>query len=143
MAAIRAGIAANLAPLTDPGVTIGDSLVPVQVLEYHMDDPSPPTIMVEALDEIDYNVSFGGADDDLQVIVQAVTGTVSEVGAQVVLDTMLIGDTAVKKLLETDKTFGGTVADSYVSHCTGHKLIPFPGKKALGAEWTLLVTLTD
>jgi hypothetical protein len=149
MAAIRAGIAANLAPLTDPGVTVGDSLVPIQILEYHIDDPSPPSIMVEALDEIDYKVAFGGQDGDLQVIVQAITGTVTDKGAQVLLDTMLLGATAVKKLLEVEDgtdgavTFGGTVSDAFVSHCSGHKLIPFPGKRVLGAEWTVIVTLTD
>lgn len=145
MAAIRAGIVANLAPLTDPGVTVGDSTIPVQVLLYQLDDVSPPSIVVEALDEIDYTVSFGspGRSGDLRIIVQAVTGTVLDAGAQIVLDTMLLGDTAVKKLIESDPTLGGSVEDSYVSHCTGHKLFPLPGKKVLGAEWTVLATVTD
>src|SRR3954469_16301828 len=107
MALIRAGIVANLAPITEAGtpggITVGDSLQPVQVLLYHRDDPPPPTVMVEALDEIDYNVAFNGESGDLRVIVQAVTGTVTEQSAQEWLDAMLLGDTALKTLLEADK----------------------------------------
>lgn len=111
----------------------------VQVSPYAIDDPTPPTVSVRGLDVVDY--TKGGPD--LTVTIEAIVGTVTEIGPQVVLDQMLFGATAVKALLESDKTLSGSVDDSFVTTMSGHKVFVLPAKRVLGAEWTLHIVLSD
>ena len=99
--------------------------------------------MVRGIDETDYRVGMGAGGADLQVIVETLVGNTTDIGPQVVLDTMLFGDTAVKTLLETDKTLGGAVEDLYVSRMSGVKVFTLPHKRVLGAEWVVEIVLTD
>jgi len=102
-----------------------------------------PIVMIRGIDEMGFTVAFAAGGNDLTVIVEAMVGNTTDIGPQVVLDTLLLGDTAVKTLLETDKTLGGAVEDLFVTRMSGVKVFNLPHKHVLGAEWVVEMVLTD
>jgi hypothetical protein len=53
----------------------------------------------------------------------------------VLLDTD--GEESVKATLETDRTLGGAVSDTFVSKHSGYRSYASPAGALLGAEWTV------
>lgn len=127
-AEIRAGLAANLATVTD-----------TQVSAYRLGSPTPPCIEVFP-DETEYDRTMGRGNDTRTFIVRAMVGAANDKGAQVNLDLMLDVDTArsVRKAIESDKTLGGKVNDLRVIKSSGDRVYALPNQPAaLGCEWTV------
>lgn len=132
LAAIRAGLAANLANV--PGA---------QVSAYVLANPTLPTIWVRpATEPVNYHQAMGNGLDEWMMLVQAYVGTPSDIGAQKQLDEFLAssGATSVKAAIESDKTLGGAASDLMVTNCSGYLEYSRPdGTTALGAEWNVRV----
>ena len=133
LAAIRAGLAANLNTLTGaPGN--------VQVSAYMLSNPTPPTLQVMGPDHIDYDLAMQRGVDELAIIVQGFVGAITDIGAQTNLDLWLAGagGLSVKAALESDRTLSGSVDDSYVESASGYKIYQLDSQaQVLGAEWTV------
>src|SRR4051812_49857030 len=125
-AAIRAVLVDAPEPLSDPGVLIGGQRQPVFVSPYVLDNPTPPVVMVEGINELNYN--SGGP---LTVNVLAHVGQTTEQGAQAILDELLMSATTVESLIETDRTLGGIVGDLRVQSASGHKIFTIGTQKVL------------
>lgn len=132
LAAIRAGLAANLA-----------SVRGVQVSAYVLANPTLPVIWVRpATEPVQYHKAMGNGHDEWMMVVQAYVGTASDLGAQKKLDELLAssGATSVKAAIESDKTLAGAAADLMVTSCSGYLEYSRPdGTTALGAEWNVRV----
>lgn len=128
-AQIRAGLKANL-----------DAIVDVQVSDYMLSNPSPPTIQVFP-EAVTYHQAMGNGMDAKRFTVQAFVGLTSDVGAQKKLDTWLddSGSTSVKAAIEADRTLGGFVDDTTVIEASGYKVYALEGARGpvLGCEWTV------
>lgn len=131
-AAIRQGIAANLAALG------------FQVSPYVLDNPTPPCVYVAA-GPCTYDETFGRGHDTWVWIVYVLVGYVGDVAAQQRLDAMRMshGPTSVKTLIEADRTLGGAAYSLTVPEVTGMRVYSLAGPNqspaTLGAEWTVEV----
>lgn len=129
---LRRGLAANLSNL------------PWQISPYVLDNPSPPCVYI-ASGPIEYDQTMGRGHDNWEYLVYALVGYVSDIGAQMTLDTMLAsaGPMSVKALVESDRTLGGAAYSLRVESSTGARVYTLAGPNqsapALGAEWTVLV----
>jgi hypothetical protein len=132
LTAVCNGIAAALDSLSDS----------MQVFPTIKTSPTPPAIMVDVSDT-EYDQSMGRAIDYEEFTVWAlVTGT--EAGNQINLHELMAsyGDRSVKRLLDVDRTFGGTCIKSVCSSRTGTRRYTGDGKGPyLGCEWTVRVWL--
>ena len=131
LADIRAGIAANLA-------TLQGAPDNVQISAYMLANPTPPTLQVMGPDEIDYDQAMSRGMDEWRIIVQGFVGAATDEGSQVNLDEWLapFGALSVKAAIESDRTLGGAVMDSYVESASGYKLYTLDSQfQVLGAEW--------
>ena len=132
LAAIRNGLAANLAPLADT----------FQVSPYMLANPTPPTIHIYPA-TIDYDLTMVHGYDKWVLTVQAVAGEVSDIGAQQLLDTLLTGPHSVNALLYSEPTGGtiqtsGVIDDLSVTGWTGYRLyVRENGGPVVGAEWNV------
>lgn len=133
LAQIRQGIATNLS-------TLSGAPANVQISPYMLGSPQPPTIQVMGPDEIDYDIAMQRGADEWRIIVQGFVGAATDIGAQVNLDEWLApaGALSVKAAIESDRTLGGSVMDSYVESASGYKLYTLDSQaQVLGAEWTV------
>lgn len=132
MADIRAGLAANLETL-GPGI---------QVYAYRHPSPTPPTVQVTGLDEMEAT-SMGGGSYTLTFIVQAFVGTPSDEGAQRRLDDFLYptGDSSIWAALESDRTLGGVAHGSAVIRNDGTQLLTVGNAQLLGSSWFVQVEI--
>lgn len=135
---LRTGLANNLRGINTAGG------LDWQVSEYVLDAPTPPCVYI-AGGPVAWDKTMGRAHDDWTYTVYAMVGYVSDIGAQLVLDTMLAsaGPTSIKALVETDRTLGGAAYSLRVTETTGARVYTLagPGQSApvIGAEWTVLV----
>jgi hypothetical protein len=130
VAQIREGLAANLAGIAG-----------VQVSAYMLANPTPPTIHVYP-GQIEYDGAMIRGVDRWTMIVQAFVGLVSDIGAQVKLDTFIApsGAGSVKAGLEADRTLGGLVQSLRVTECSGERVYVREGAgPVLGAEWQVQI----
>jgi hypothetical protein len=142
LADIRAGIAANLATLNDPGLEVEtDEFLSLQVSGYSVTSPTLPAIMVTGIEEVDYKVAMQQGGVMFNVIVRAFVSESTDESPQRILDQLLLGEHAVKTLLEADKTFGVEGVDSFVTVQSGHQTFKLLNTQYLGAEWTVQVIL--
>lgn len=132
MADIRAGIAANLETL-GPGI---------QVYPYRHPSPTPPTVQVTGLDEMEPS-SMGGGSYTLTFIVQAFAGLATEEGAQRRLDDFLYptGASSIWAALESDRTLGGAAHSSAVIRNDGTQLLTVGNTQLLGSSWFVQVEI--
>lgn len=132
MAAIREGLAANLAILGPE----------IQVSAYRQPQPTVPSVQVTGLDEMTPD-SMRGGSYSMTFIVQAFVGTPSEVGAQIRLDDFLYptGDSSIWAALESDRTLGGAAAGSAVIRNDGTQLLTVGNVQMLGSTWFVQVEI--
>lgn len=142
--AIARGLAANLATLRTSGV-VG------QVSAYPLENPTPPTLQVAGVATIDYDEhGFGSAGEDTwTVLVEAVLGKVSNVGAHTLLY-RLLSESSVKTAIEADTRLtsrlsadGKTVAANQAAAATWLKCRRYRGQSRDGdllyATWEVEV----
>jgi hypothetical protein len=134
LTAIRAGLAANLS-----GIAGVENVSP-----YVLSNPTPPVIWVRpAPDElITYHGAMRNGLELWHLVVEAYVGVGSDVGAQMLLDTLVesTGASSVKAALEADKTLGGAAADLKVDDAHGYAEYARPdGPSLLGCRWNVLV----
>ncbi len=131
LARIRSGLAANLRAID--GVQVTDRII---------GNPTLPTVWVMP-GPTTFDVTFARGVDRVMFTVQAVTGTVTDEGAQAMLDELLSpeGDRSVKQAIETDTTLGGAVHDLRVTAATGYQRSVIMGKSdpVLTCDWTVEV----
>lgn len=139
VAAIRAGLIANLAALGD-----------MQRSPYLLSDPTPPTVMVDR-GPIEYDKTFTGpgatfgearGHDDWTFTVIVIVGLSDDIGAQMRLDEMVKshGATSVKALLESDRELGGAVLNLHVTGTSEQRVYRTePNVAYVGSEWTVVV----
>ena len=128
LADIRAGLAANLAALSD-----------VQVSAYALSNPTPPCVEIVPA-EIVYDKALRRGLDSYVVTVRVFVGMASDVGAQKRLDLILAssGSGSVKAAIESDPTLGGKCDDLRVRSASGYRVYGAEGR-LLGAEWDVEV----
>lgn len=124
---IRAGLAANLSTVSD------------NCTGYLLDTVTPPAFEIEP-DDTDYDQAFNRGLDIQRWIVRGLVGTVSNLGAQKLLDQWR--NTDVKDALETDRTLGGAVQNLQVTSATRPRQYTFGSLSYLGAEWNVTVYVT-
>lgn len=131
MAAIRAGLAANLSSIEN-----------VQISPYMLSNPTPPAIHIVP-GSTEYHATMGsGGSEWWEFTVQAFVATANDVGAQMRLDRMLDSEGAesVFAAIESDRTLGGECDDLIVTTRTGYQIFAPDGRgEVLGAEWTVRV----
>lgn len=128
LAAIRAGLAANLAAIPD-----------IQVSAYALANPTPPCVEIVP-SSIEYDLALSRGWDRVMVTVRVFVGMTSDIGAQKLLDTFLAGSGAlsVKAAVESDVTLGGACDDVRVQTSSGYRVYGAEGR-LLGAEWEVEV----
>ena len=132
IAAIRAGLAANLG-------TLGFKVSP-----YVLANPTPPVAWIRPSSEtvVEYHRTMAGGTvlggkQDWHMLVQAYVGTVADIGSQKKLDSLI---DQIPALIESDRTLGGVAQDVFVEGCNGYLEYSRPdGSTVLGAEWQVLV----
>jgi hypothetical protein len=130
LAAVRAGLAANLGALSN-----------LQTSAYMLAEPTPATAHV-VVGDVAYDRAMGRGLDEQTMKVQVFVGLVSDRASQVNLDTYLAGSGSgsVKQALESDPTLGGAAQDVTVKSATGPQILLRPdGTSLLMAEWTIQV----
>jgi hypothetical protein len=128
LTAMRAGLAANLATLTD-----------IQVSGYMLANPTPPCIHLYP-DETDYDLAFRHGLDRWIFKVQAFAGLTSDIGAQVKLDGFV---PVAKTALEVDQTLAGAASSVQVTSFSGYRIYVLEGRPPLlGCEWRVEVLAT-
>jgi hypothetical protein len=135
LAAVRAGLAANLA-----------NLPVAQVSAYILASPTLPVVWVRPAPSagFDYHHTMRNGLEVWTMLVQAYVGTTTDIGAQKKLDELLAtsGGSSVKTAIESDKTLGGAALDLIVERCSGYQEYGRPdGSSVLGAEWTVQVQI--
>lgn len=144
--AIRRGLAANLR----------DALIGSKghVSPYMKDAPSVPAIQIVGLAEFDYHtLGFGSRQETYLLLVEALFGRVSDVGAWRLLDGLLSGNNAFQIAAESDQLLtsrlndDGTVTTGHdpaassvtVRHYRGQSVdVTLPdGTKVLAASWEI------
>jgi hypothetical protein len=127
VAQLRAGIAANLATITD-----------VQVLAYPLSNPTPPAFLVYP-SGTEYNASMARGLDVWTFTVEAIVNTGSDQDAEKLLDLYVAptGATSVRAAIESDKTLGGVASAATVTRCSGIRLEGDERGVYLVARWTV------
>lgn len=141
MAAIRAGIIANLQTLQDDGVEIDETTRLYNLYERPDKAPVLPAIMVIGLTDIDYTANPPNTAT-VELLIEAF---VSDIGDNIgwwLLDPLLMGAKSIKKLVEADRTLGGAVDDAVVLRMNGERALPLVNTKFLGADWTVQIELS-
>jgi len=140
--AIRSAIVTALSPLNDRDA-MGTGADWIEVSDFAVPEPGlrVPIICVWGLQDADWVGGMHQGGTDIEVLVRAITGTLTEIPPQMTIDFLLMGESSVKSLLETDKTLGGTVDDLFVSNMTGHREFPLGGSRVLGADWNVQILL--
>jgi len=128
--AVRAAMAVKLDPIAD-----------VNVFEYAMASPTPPTIQILP-PSVDYDLTMRRGFDVWTFVVQAFVDFTDDFSSQRLLDDVCspIGTTSVKALLESDQTLGGTTATVLVTrHDFRGKVETAGGSPMLLVEFTVEV----
>lgn len=133
--ALRAALADNLRALSG-----------LQVSEYQLSNPTPPSAMVE-VGPIEYDRANARGTDVWTFVVTLIVSLNSDIGAQKNLDRFLApsGDQSVKQAIEADCTLDGNADDLRVTNCTGQRIYSLDTTGGtqrasyLGAEWTVEV----
>jgi hypothetical protein len=133
LADIRAGIAANLSA----------SFSDAQITGYNLANALAPAFEVE-LDRIVYDGGMSRGLDEWFFTIRGFATSGTDKASQMRLDPWLTstGAQSVKTALESDRTLGGTVADSHVTQVGRVQVfspVASPGTNFYGAEWTLRV----
>jgi hypothetical protein len=149
-------LAANLAALKQAELAPRQPLV-TQVSSFYRDKPSPPSVMVLGVDEIEYDTAFQRGGDSWTILIEAVLGAVSEIGAQGILRRLLAseGETSLKAAVESDRrltkrynddtgliTTGQPAAcdDLRVTNYRGQRLVALgDGSRTISAVWAVQV----
>lgn len=99
---IRRGLAANLHALDG-----------FQVSAYLRDSPTPPTVQVAGVDEIEYDRTHQRGSDRLSFVIEACLGRAVDIQAQKALDALLDADgpTSLKEILEADQKLTSRLLD--------------------------------
>ncbi len=128
IADIRAGIAANLATVTD-----------TQIVRYQLANPSTPSIAVFPA-QTEYNQAMSRGLDKYTFTVQAIVSVAVDENGQQQLDDFLepSGSTSIRAAVESDRTLGGAVQNLQVTRVSGYTLFG-DSPPVLGAEWTVEV----
>lgn len=132
VAEIRAGIAANLAAVFEPNVTVS---------AYMLDPVLPPVLQVMGMDSVSYDSSSHRGLDTWTFHLQGLGGPMSQ-GAQMVLDDWLnpTGALSVKAAVEAGRTLGGKVQDCWVIGASDYRLNKLSDATVLlGCEWQIRV----
>jgi hypothetical protein len=131
LAAIREGLRAALARIDISPYT------GLQVSAYGRSNPIFPTIQVLGPEEIDYDNAMQRGHDVWLLTIQAITGLVTDQGAQELLDKFLesSGSSSLKAAVESDKTLGGTVQNVRITQATGYRQYGTAPNEVLGCEW--------
>lgn len=133
-AAVRAGLAANLAPLVSGG-TLG------QASPYALSNPTPPCAFITD-GEITYDAAMHRGGDWLSYLVVVLVADTVDVDSQQLLD-QLRDPSGVKALIESDPTLAGAADDLRVTKASPSRLYERAGlPAALGAEWTVQILAT-
>jgi len=131
---IREGIATNLSTIPN-----------VQISAYMLVSPLPPVIHVFPAG-VEYDRGMHRGLDILTFTVEAFVAMGLDVGAQQRIDGMLspTGTLSVKTAVESDRTLGGLVSDTWVERVSGYRLVELPEmeQKALSADWLVRVNST-
>lgn len=123
-AAIRAGLAANLAGL------------PVNVSSYMQSNPEPPTVEIYADEEIPH-LAMGAGIATINFTARALVSYASgPQESQALLDTLRAnaGPKSLLAAIESDKTLGGACDDLIVRTKSEDRLYPIGGVTYLGFE---------
>ena len=138
-------MAAALEAIRDAMAVLLKTIPGVQASAKILANPTPPTIYVLPGETI-FDTAMNRGLDSQGVLVQALVGIASDIGAPTTLDRFLDtdGSSSVKAILEAARpgpvTLGGLVNDLAVVSCTGYRQYPRPdGSAYLGAEWTVQV----
>ena len=131
LAAIRAGIVANLRTAFPDNV---------QITGYNLSNPLAPAFEVE-VDRVVFDSSMSRGLDEWLFTVRGFATSGTDQAAQQRLDPWLAstGGESVKAALESDRTLGGTVADSRVVQVTRVATFTASATSFYGAEWLLRV----
>lgn len=126
LAAIRKGLAANLAPLAPN----------CQVSAYVLANPTPPCVQLYPggpAGDIIYDLTFRRGLDMWPFTVEALVSLTADIGSQVNLDAMLdpSGPQSIKQLLEADQTLGGLVDNVHVVRFSGYRPVTLEGRGPL------------
>jgi hypothetical protein len=130
LAAVRAGLAANL-----------DAIPDIQVSAYMLSNPTPPAIEIHP-SQTDYDLALKRGLDRWRFTVRAFVGLTSDIGAQKRLDRMLAssGSESVKAAVESNPSLSGVIEDLRVINASGYRQYLREGASAvLGAEWEVEV----
>lgn len=118
-----------------------DAIPDCQVSAYQLDNPSPPTLQVMGLDEIQYDQAMARGLDEITVIVQAFAGTPVDRASQDILDGWMVY--AVKDAIEADRTLGGIIEDCVVDRTNGARIYNLPNRaETLGTDFFVRVLNT-
>ena len=129
-AALRAGLAANLARIPD-----------MQVATYVISNPTYPMAMVLA-GEVEFDKAFGRGEDGITLKIRVVVAAVSDIGAQANLDEYMDGSglRSIKAAVEADMTLGGACEEAVVTGHNGEQVYTFDDRPpALGTEFQVAV----
>jgi hypothetical protein len=126
LAAIRAGLAANLSTIPD-----------LQVLPQMISNPTPPCVIVFA-GPTEFDKAMGRGLDSIVFMVRILVPSPSDIDAVVNLDPYLAGSGAqsIKAAIETDTTLSGACGGLQVTRHEGEQVVVREGQPpALGAEF--------
>ena len=131
---IREGLAVNLAAIPN-----------IQVSAYMLVSPVPPVVHVFPAG-VEYDRGMHRGLDILTFTVEVFVAMGLDVGAQMRIDRMLSpsGTESIKTAVESDRTLGGVVSDTWVERVSGYRLVELPEmeQKALSADWLVRVNST-
>lgn len=135
---IRPALLANLADLCEEQG--------LQQSPYMLALPTPPTLQIAGVTEINYDITMQRGGDANFIAVQVFVSMVADVGGQMKLDKMLksSGSTSVKEAIESDTTLGGIIDDLRVTRSMGHQQFQRPGDNDLviGSTWIVQIETT-
>lgn len=138
---IRAGLAANLAAISDLQLAPGGQ-------GYMLSAPTGPSAHIYpggGAGPIEYDQAMQRGLDLIPFTVQVFVPLTSDIGAQANLDAYIepTGTRSVKAALESDVTLGGAADTMRVVACTGYQQFVFEGRPPLlGAEWHVHIYAT-
>jgi len=110
---------------------------------YLLGNLMPPTAVVTR-GPIAYDQAFQGGVHTWTFIVRAFVASVTDIGAQTLLDEFLSaeGERSVKAAIEADTSLGGIVSDLHVTGASGEQeFVREGGGPLLFSEWTVEVWL--
>lgn len=119
------------------------SVTGVQASAYVLGSPTPPFVHV-LRGPVVYDRAMGHGTHTWTMRVRAYVASVTDVGAQKLLDEFLSVDGArsIKAAIEADPTLGGVVSDLQVTEASGEQeFIRDQGGPLLGSEFTVEVWL--